>query len=33
MMLEIGDNGIPLTFVMLEVGMGNCDKAPEMIMN
>jgi hypothetical protein len=31
--LEIGDNGIPLAFVALEVNVGNLDKAPEMIAN
>jgi hypothetical protein len=33
MMLEIGDNGIPLAFVALEVVEGNLDEAAEMIMN
>jgi hypothetical protein len=33
MTLEIGDNGIPLAFVALEVDVGNLDKAPEIITN
>jgi len=33
MMLEIGDNGIPLAFIALEVNVGNLDKAAEMITN
>ena len=33
MTLEIGDNRIPLTFVALEVDVGNLDKAAEMITN
>ena len=33
MTLEIGDNGIPLAFVALEVDVGNLDKAAEMITN
>ena len=31
--MEIGDNGIPLAFVALEVDVGNLDKAAEMITN
>jgi hypothetical protein len=31
MTLEIGDNGIPLAFVVLEVDVGNLDKATQMI--
>jgi len=33
MTLEIGDNEILLAFVVLEVDVGNLDKAAEMITN
>jgi hypothetical protein len=33
MTLEIGDNGIPLAFVTLEVDVGSLDKAAKMTMN
>jgi hypothetical protein len=33
MTLEIGDNGIPLAFIALEVSAGNLDKVAEMITN
>jgi hypothetical protein len=33
MTLEIGDNGIPLAFVALEVEIGNLDKTAEMTMS
>jgi hypothetical protein len=33
MTLEIGDNGIPLASVALEVNVDYLDKAAEMVMN
>ena len=31
--MEIGDNGVPLAFVMLKVDVGNFDKAAKIITN
>jgi len=33
MALEIGNNRIPLAFIVLEVDVGNLDKAAKMITN